>query len=81
MLDENMQPALMPADNRRDERVVIQSASFDIETFNGSIDNCFGPKPERTSKYAPGKKLDFQEGNGDARISVSTMNGDITICK
>jgi len=54
---------------------------FDVDTFNGDIDNCFGPKPERTSKYAPGQELSFQEGNGDARINVSTMNGDISICR
>jgi len=56
------------------------SGRFDVDTFNGDIDNCFGPKPERTSKYAPGQELSFQEGSGDARINVSTMNGDITIC-
>jgi DUF4097 and DUF4098 domain-containing protein YvlB len=57
------------------------SGRFDVDTFNGDIDNCFGPKPERTSKYAPGQELSFQEGNGDARINVSTMNGDISICR
>ena len=57
------------------------SGRFDIDTFNGDIDNCFGPKPERTSKYTPGKELSFQEGSGDARINVSTMNGDISICR
>jgi DUF4097 and DUF4098 domain-containing protein YvlB len=57
------------------------SGHFDIDTFNGDIDNCFGPKPERTSKYAPGQELNFQEGDGDARISLSTMNGDISICR
>lgn len=54
---------------------------FDISTFNGDIDNCFGPRPQRTSKYAPGQELNFQEGDGDTRISLSTMNGDITICR
>ena len=57
------------------------SGRFDVDTFNGDIDNCFGPKPERTSKYAPGQELSFQEGDGDARIDVSTMNGDISICR
>lgn len=57
------------------------SARFDIETFNGDIDNCFGPKPQRTSKYTPGKELSFQEGDDDARVTVSTMNGDISICR
>ena len=57
------------------------SGRFDVDTFNGDIDNCFGPEPERTSKYAPGQELSFQEGSGDARINVSTMNGDISICR
>ena len=57
------------------------SAQFDIDTFNGDIDNCFGPEPKRTSKYAPGMELSFSEGNGDGRVTVSTVNGDISICK
>jgi DUF4097 and DUF4098 domain-containing protein YvlB len=57
------------------------SASFEIETFNGRIRNCFGPEPERTSKYAPGLELDFTEGDGDGRVSVSTLNGSIEVCK
>ena len=57
------------------------SGRFDIDTFNGDIDNCFGPKPERTSKYTPGLELSFQEGDGDARIKVSTLNGDVSICQ
>ena len=56
------------------------SARFDIDTFNGDIDNCFGPKAERTSKYAPGWELTFTEGDGDGRVTVSTLNGDIDIC-
>jgi DUF4097 and DUF4098 domain-containing protein YvlB len=57
------------------------SGQFDIDTFNGDIENCFGPKPQRTSKYAPGMELSFSEGDGDARVTVSTVNGDISICK
>ena len=57
------------------------AGQFDIDTFNGDIDNCFGPSPKRTSKYAPGMELSFTEGNGDARITISTVNGDITVCK
>ena len=56
------------------------SAKFDIETFNGDIDNCFGPKPQRTSKYAPGLELSFTEGDGDGRVVMSTLNGDISVC-
>jgi DUF4097 and DUF4098 domain-containing protein YvlB len=56
------------------------SARIDIETFNGSIRNCFGPKPERTSKYSPGLELSFTEGDGDSRIEVETLNGSVNIC-
>jgi DUF4097 and DUF4098 domain-containing protein YvlB len=57
------------------------SGQFDVDTFNGDIDNCFGPKAKRTSKYAPGMELSFTEGDGDARVTVSTVNGDISICR
>ena len=57
------------------------SARFDIETFNGRIRNCFGPKPERTSKYAPGLEVSFKEGAGEGRVSLATLNGSIEVCK
>lgn len=57
------------------------SARFDIETFNGDINNCFGPKAERTSKYAPGWELSFTQGDGDGRVTISTLNGDIDLCE
>lgn len=57
------------------------SGRFDIDTFNGNIRNCFGPKAERTSKYTPGWELSFQEGDGRARVDVSTLNGDVVICR
>ena len=56
------------------------SGQFNIDTFNGDIDNCFGPKARRTSKYAPGMELSFTQGSGDARVTISTVNGDISIC-
>ncbi len=56
------------------------AAKFDVESFNGDIDNCFGPKAERTSKYAPGLELRFTQGNGEGSVSISTLNGDIDIC-
>jgi DUF4097 and DUF4098 domain-containing protein YvlB len=55
-------------------------AEFDISTFNGDIDNCFGPKPHRTSEYAPGNTLRFKEGNGDGRIRIKALNGTVEIC-
>ncbi len=57
------------------------SARFDIDTFNGDIENCFGPEARRTSRYAPGWELSFTEGAGEGRVVISTLNGDLTICK
>lgn len=57
------------------------SAEFEIETFNGRIRNCFGPKPERVSKYAPGYELNFTEGGGDGNVSIATLNGNLNLCK
>jgi DUF4097 and DUF4098 domain-containing protein YvlB len=55
-------------------------AQFDIESFNGGIQNCFGPKPRRTSEYAPGSVLRFEEGEGGARVRIKTLNGPIELC-
>lgn len=57
------------------------SAEIDIETFNGSIRNCFGPESVRTSKYAPGRELDFTEGSGSGRVRINTLNGSVRLCK
>jgi DUF4097 and DUF4098 domain-containing protein YvlB len=56
-------------------------AEFDIETFNGDIDNCFGPDPVRTSKFAPGRELRFREGDGKARVRIKSLNGGIRFCR
>lgn len=56
------------------------SAEIDIETFNGEIDNCFGPDPSRTSRYAPGSELKFTHGDGSARVTIRTLNGDLKLC-
>lgn len=56
------------------------NAAFDIESFNGAIRNCFGPKPRRTSEYAPGTVLRFSEGEGDGQVRIKTLNGAIEIC-
>ena len=57
------------------------SAEIDVNTFNGRINNCFGPKPEKVSKYAPGWELSFSEGGGDGSVSISTLNGGVKLCK
>lgn len=55
------------------------SARFDAESFSGSIDNDFGPDGRQTSKFSPGRRLNFETGDGDARVSVDTFSGSIRI--
>jgi DUF4097 and DUF4098 domain-containing protein YvlB len=57
------------------------NAAFDVSSFSGEIRNCFGPKPQRTDQYAPGKELRFTEGQGAGRVRIKSMNGDIDICR
>jgi len=56
------------------------AAKFEIETFNGDIRNCFGPKAVRTSKYAPGKELNFSTGDANGWVTIKTLNGDVSLC-
>jgi DUF4097 and DUF4098 domain-containing protein YvlB len=55
-------------------------AEIDIETFNGEIDNCFGPKPHKTREHGPGNAVRFKEGNGDGRIRIKALNGTVEVC-
>ena len=56
-------------------------AEFSIETFSGDIDDAFGHKARRTSKYAPGRELEFTEGDGNASVEVESFSGDVKIRK
>jgi len=56
-------------------------AEFDVSSFSGDIRSCFGPKPQRTDEYAPGKELRFTEGKGSARVRIKTLSGDVNVCK
>jgi hypothetical protein len=55
------------------------SADYDIQSFSGTIDNCFGPKPQR-SDYGPGVHLAFREGDASARVRLRTQSGSIQLC-
>jgi DUF4097 and DUF4098 domain-containing protein YvlB len=57
------------------------SADFSIETFSGDIKNAFGQDAKSTSKYTPGKELEFTAGGGDARVRINTFSGDVVIRK
>jgi DUF4097 and DUF4098 domain-containing protein YvlB len=55
-------------------------ADYDVSSFSGDIRPCFGPKPVRTDEYAPGKEWRHQDGNGNARVRIKTLSGDVAVC-
>lgn len=56
-------------------------ARFEIDAFSGDINDDFGHKAKRTSKYAPGKELSFVQGDGSARIEISIFSGEVNLIK
>lgn len=65
-------------------RVVVPanaSARYDLSTFNGSIRNAFGPRPVRTSEYAPGVALQFEEGQGGAQVRMRSISGTLHLTR
>ncbi len=40
----------------------------------------FGMQAKRKSKYAPGRFLRFERGDGNRHVRVETMNGGVDIC-
>jgi hypothetical protein len=65
--DVNLKFAAMPA------------AEFDVQTFSGAIKNCFGPKP-MDSRYGPGSRLQFMNGEGHGHVRINTKSGDARLC-
>lgn len=54
------------------------SADYSIETFSGSIDNDFGPKPEK-GEWLPSEELTFSVGSGSADVSIEAVSGAIRL--
>ncbi|HET7923063.1 MAG TPA: DUF4097 family beta strand repeat-containing protein [Gammaproteobacteria bacterium] len=54
-------------------------ARFDVSSFSGNIENSFGPKPQRTSEYAPGTELHFTSGAGSAQVNARSLSGNISL--
>jgi Putative adhesin len=65
--------------NLRFDFPAAPSADFDIQSFSGNIDNCFGPKTEK-AHYGPGERLEFKNGQGEARVRIETKSGDVHLC-
>ena len=55
------------------------SARFEVTTYSGRIDNDLGPPAEKTSRYSPGKELEFSLGGGDAEIQIETFSGSVRL--
>jgi DUF4097 and DUF4098 domain-containing protein YvlB len=57
----------------------VPTADFDIQTFSGDIENCFGPKPS-APQHGPGSRLEFKNGDSNARVQIATKSGDVKLC-
>ncbi len=55
------------------------AAQFDVQSFAGDIKNCFGPKAAE-SRYGPGSRLQFKNGEGHAQVQIRTKSGDVRLC-
>lgn len=57
----------------------VPAGNFEIATFSGGIDNEFGPEPERTSRFTPGRELKFEQGDGKAEYRINTLSGNVRL--
>ena len=55
------------------------NAEFELSTFSGSISSQLGPKPERSSDFAPGEELSFSAGSGGPHVDVSSFSGSVQL--
>ncbi|MBT8130808.1 MAG: DUF4097 family beta strand repeat protein, partial [Gammaproteobacteria bacterium] len=57
----------------------LLDTEYSLQSFSGRIDPVLDVKASRTSKYAPGRRLELSEGSGASRVYVETMSGDIEV--
>jgi len=57
------------------------SATFDVSTFSGGIENGLGAGEIRKNPLLPAKNLSFSSGSGDARVSIDAFSGHVRILK
>ncbi len=55
------------------------SATFDVSTFSGGIENGFGSGEIRKSAVVPAKNLSFSVGSGDARVNIDAFSGHVRL--
>ena len=54
--------------------------AYELSSFSGDIDNCFGQHAERTSQYSPGKVLRGTSGEGAGHVHLRSMSGGLEVC-
>ena len=57
------------------------AADYELKSFSGNIDNCFGPRPDDSQRRGPGVEHRFREGTSDARVYANTLSGSIELCR
>jgi DUF4097 and DUF4098 domain-containing protein YvlB len=53
---------------------------YEVSSFSGEIENCFGQESERTSQHGPGTRLSGKRGTGDGKLRLRSLSGDISLC-
>ncbi len=54
--------------------------AYDLSSFSGSIDDCFGQSPVHDSQYGPGVHMTGTLGSGDGNVHIKTLSGEISLC-
>ena len=53
------------------------SAQFNVQSFSGDISSAIGKVVKE--QYGPGRSLDARMGDGNGRVNMNTMSGDVVI--
>jgi len=54
---------------------------YEISSFSGSIDNCFGPAATKPQFGPPSAQLQFDEPNAQTQVVANSMSGSIELCR
>jgi hypothetical protein len=54
---------------------------YELSSFSGSIDNCFGPAASKPQFGPPSAQLQFEEPDADTQVFANSMSGSIEICR
>jgi hypothetical protein len=54
---------------------------YELSSFSGSIDNCFGPAASKPQFGPPSAQLQFEEPDADTQVVANSMSGSIEICR